>query len=56
MNIMSKQVVIEAAKKEFHRVSIVMNAETHPQEFAIFLQREANCGRYWFVDSEAQNG
>lgn len=56
MHIMTKAQVLESAKKEFHRVSIVMNAETHPNEFSVFLEREANCGRYWFVDSEAQNG
>ncbi len=52
MHVMSKDSILEAAKRAFASEFIVGDAESHPREFEHWYFREAACGRYWGIAVE----
>jgi hypothetical protein len=50
MHIMSKQAIIDAAKRAFASEFVVGDADSFPQEFSHWLAVQQNKGFYWSVE------
>lgn len=55
MNIMSKQAVLEALKREFKQSFVVGDAESHPREFEHYKAVRQAAGCFWTHEQDMYN-